>query len=379
MSAPAASPTPAAAVEALHADKTAELAGAVEDAFASGCTLTIEGGRSKHFYGRQTRVDRTLNVGEHTGIVNYDPSELVVTARAGTPLAAINDTLAAHNQQLPFDPPRFSPRATIGGCVAAGLSGCSRPHYGSVRDHVLGVKIINGKGEVLAFGGQVVKNVAGYDLSRLMVGALGLLGVLLEVSLRTMPAPPAHRTLSYSLSLPDALDFLAKVQRHAHPLSATAWHAGVLYLRASGDDETLKQTAQDLGGDAVADGDNFWQDLRDHRHAFFTTRGKPLWRLATAPLAAHAAALGTPLVEWGGAVRWTKTDLPMAEIQTAASPATVQLSRFYRRDAVASGAQVEDDEAFSPLAPAVLSFHQRLKDAFDPKRILNPGRMYKNL
>ncbi len=168
----------------------------VEAAIADRTPLAIIGGGSKQFMGRSIQAE-DFDVGAHQGIVSHEPSELVVTVRAGTPLEILETALAERGQMLPFEPPRFGERATIGGTIACGISGPRRPYAGAARDFVLGVKLLNGRGEILRFGGQVMKNVAGYDISRLMTGAMGTLGALLEVSLKVLPTPAATQTVSF--------------------------------------------------------------------------------------------------------------------------------------------------------------------------------------
>lgn len=365
----------------VEKDITADLAKRVLAAFQTGRSLAVEGGGSKYSYGRIIKADDMMSLREHSGVVRYDPSELVITARAGTPLSHIHQTLAEQGQMLPFEPPQFSHRATIGGVVATGLSGASRPYFGGVRDHMLGVKIINGKAEVLKFGGEVMKNVAGYDISRLMVGAMGILGVLLEVSIRVMPKPAAQRTLTFEMPLEEAMDFLAERQRRLLPISASAWQEGVLYLRLSGAEAALAAVQKELGGErkSDADADSFWNDLREQKLPFFTKDETPLWRLSVPANTELPQSLGAQLVEWGGALRWVKSERPMDEIQDAVFGGHVRRFRILSTDDGALRIWVEDGEAFSPLPPTLMTLHQRLKSAFDPKHILNPGRMYKDL
>lgn len=349
----------------------ARLVGQVTAAYQNKHSLRIVGGGSKEFYGRAINTDGVLNVADYSGIGAYDPSELVITARAGTPLSEVYKLLEEHHQQLPFEPPSFSDNATVGGMVATGLSGGSRPYFGGVRDNVLGVKIINGRGELLTFGGQVIKNVAGYDVSRLIVGALGILAVLLEVSIRVIPKPVMHRTLCYSLSLARALAFLSELHKKALPLSATAWQDGVLSIRISGAEAVLNEAQQSIGGEVRQDADNFWRDLREHRLDFFTDDA-PLWRLSVAPNADIAETSGGQLLEWGGALRWIKSAAPVAEMQAIAKAAGGHATLF-------CSPKDKEADVFSPLSPLVMKLHRRLKHAFDPENILNPGRMYKDL
>jgi glycolate oxidase FAD binding subunit len=321
--------------------------------------LRIHGGNSKVFYGRAC-VGVPLDVSDHRGIIAYEPTELVITARSGTPLADIEAALAANNQMLPFEPPHFSPFTTLGGMVAAGLSGPRRPWGGSVRDAVLGVKLINGRGEVLRLGGQVMKNVAGYDVSRLMAGALGTLGVLLEVSIKVLPRPACERTLVFETD--------ANLVRPEMPISASLQVDGKHYLRLSASSRCVETAAQSLGGEA---GDAaIWAAARDQTLPFFSGSA-PLWRVS---LPAAAPALDVPghsLIEWGGALRWLRTDLPAAMLRqrVAAQGGHATLFRGHH------GA----GEIFQPLPPAMLALHQRVKKALDPHGIFNPGRLYAEL
>ncbi|MEE8428003.1 MAG: glycolate oxidase subunit GlcE [Gammaproteobacteria bacterium] len=342
---------------------------AIGDAAAGKQPVRIRGTDSKQFFGRIAR-GKPLETGAHRGVLEYEPSELVLTARCGTPLAEVETVLAVEGQMLAFEPPYFGDSATLGGTIACGLSGPRRAYVGAVRDFVLGVRMINGKAEVLSFGGQVIKNVAGYDISRLMVGALGTLGVILEVSLKVLPKPAAERTLIQACSDQDALTNCKQWTGRALPISATCFYEDKLYVRLAGTEETLNEAQRRIGGDLLDGGDSFWEDLREHRHPFLSAAGI-LWRLSVAPGTPMLPLQGKWLLEWGGAQRWLRTDLPADEVRREALAAGGHAHQFRGGD--------RQGDVFHPLAREVAAIHQRLKTAFDPQHIFNPGRMYRDL
>ena len=351
-------------------DFIASLCARVADCAAKGAPLAIRGGGTKDFYGAAPRGER-LDVSGYAGVVAYEPRELVLTVRAGTPVDEVEAVLAAERQMLPFEPPRFQDgaagRATIGGTVATGLSGPRRPYAGAVRDFVLGARIVNGKGEDLSFGGRVIKNVAGYDVSRLMAGALGTLGVLTEVSFKVLPRPAAEATLDFEM---DEAHAIAECNRWAGqplPLSATAWEDGRLRVRLSGAPSAVDVARRKLGGRDAGDQQAWWADLREQRLAFFAP-GAPLWRLSVKQTAAPLALGSAPFIEWGGGLRWYRGDADAATVRAAAQQAGGHATLFRGGDRAAG--------VFHPLAPAVMKIHRRLKASFDPKGILNPGRFY---
>ena len=349
------------------ADQTEAIRDRVRAAFESGAPLSIEGGGTKRFLGRAPAGER-LAVAGHRGIVRHEPSELVLTVRGGTPVADTQAALAEHGQWLPFDPPRHGEASTIGGVVAGALSGPTRPWTGAVRDFVLGTRIVNGRGDVLSFGGEVMKNVAGYDASRLMAGALGTLGVLLEVSFKLLPLPSRDRTRVFELSAGDAIRHLTGWARSPHPILG-AFHDGErLHLRLGGAEPAVAEAAERLGGEA---GDaTVWESLRDQLLPFFTDEGPPLWRLS---VPAHVPPLDVPgpaLVDWGGAQRWVRSDAPESAVRSAAAAADGHAVCFRGGDR---------DRPFHPLEEGIAGLHARLKAAFDPGRILNPGRLYDGL
>lgn len=327
--------------------------------------LIIQGGGSKTFYGNADEGE-VLSTRALTGVVDYQPKELVLTARAGTPLAEIEAVLAEQNQMLAFEPPHFGGRATLGGSIAAGLSGPRRPYAGAARDFVLGIRMIDGTGQPLRFGGQVIKNVAGYDVSRLMVGALGTLGLITEVSLKVLPKPVAETTLQFEMHETAAIERMNQWAGQPLPLSATSWHADLLTVRLSGAASAVQAAQARLGGEELKDATAFWQRLRDQATPFFDKR--PLWRLAVKPSAPPLNLGDAQWIEWGGAVRWLARDLPVPVLREAAKAAGGHATLF-RGDAPADG-------VFAPLAPALSTLHRNLKQRFDPRGIFNRGRLY---
>ena len=339
------------------------------DQILGGRPLRIRGGGSKDWYGQAFDGD-VLDTRAWRGIVDYEPTELVITARCGTPLAEIEAALAERNQMLAFEPPHFGPGATFGGAVASGLSGPRRASSGALRDFVLGAVLMDGRGEVLTFGGQVMKNVAGYDVSRLLAGSLGTLGLMLQISVKVLPQPLREATLRFAMSEIDALSRLNEWGGQPLPISASCWHDGVLTLRLSGAPAAVEATERTLGGEQVADGAAFWQSLREQRHAFFAGADS-LWRLSL-PSAASAILLGgEQLIEWGGAQRWLAASVDAAgaaRIRRTVGAAGGHATLFRGGD--------KQVGVFEPLAPAVARIHERLKASFDPAQVFNPGRMY---
>ncbi|NIR31397.1 MAG: glycolate oxidase subunit GlcE [Gammaproteobacteria bacterium] len=349
-------------------DISAELQEQVKAAAAEGTPVRIVGGGTKTFYGREPR-GTPLEVSGHRGIVAYEPSELVITARAGTPLSEVESTLAERGQMLAFEPPHFGAGATLGGAMATGLSGPRRPYAGAARDMTLGVKILNGKGDILRFGGQVMKNVAGYDISRLMVGAVGTLGVLLEITLKLLPAPAAETTRVFELDAASAIRTMNTWAATPAPISAACHDGAHLYLRLAGTGGGVASAVRKLGGESL-DEPGFWSAVREHTHEFFAA-DEPLWRLAVPPASPPLPVAGRWFTDWGGAQRWLRTEAETDEVRARAMEAHGHASVF--RGGERAG------EVFHPLAAEMLRLHQSLKVAFDPERILNPGRMYAEL
>lgn len=349
-------------------DMTTTLCEQVTQACAAHTPLDIQGSGSKGFYG-QPCGGEPLAVSGHSGILSYAPSELVIRARAGTRLAEIEQLLNDNRQMLAFEPPRFAAESTLGGVVAAGLSGPRRPFAGAARDFVLGTGLINGKGEALNFGGQVMKNVAGYDLSRLMAGALGTLGVLLDVSLKVLPKPEVEYTLTQVCSQAEAITRFAEWLGKPLPLSAACWYDDHLHLRLSGSESAVRQAQHRLGDNLLEQQPEFWASLRDHSHAFFR-RDKPLWRLSLPPATPPLALPGHWLIDWAGAQRWLFSDADAGHIRKLAAELGGHATLFRNADT--------DADVFQPLPAGLFALHKRLKAALDPAGVLNPGRLYKD-
>jgi glycolate oxidase FAD binding subunit len=307
--------------------------------------------------------------------VSYEPSELVVTAWAGTPLAELEALLARHGQSLPFEPPRFAEGGTVGGMVAAGLSGPARASVGAVRDYLLGVTLLNGKAELLTFGGQVMKNVAGYDVSRVIAGSMGVLGAICEVSLKVLPVPAATATLRFEMDQAEAIRQLNQWAGRPLPLHASAWWQGLLVLRLSGAAAAVRAASQSLGGELVPQklAAAFWDGLRDQRDEYFDTaraaldRGATLWRLSLPPTMPPLALDGDCLVEWGGAQRWLCATLPAATVRDAAAAAGGHATLFMGHEHSAG--------VFAPLKSPLDRIHRELKRAFDPDGVFDAGRL----
>lgn len=348
-----------------------EYIAAIHKAAETKIPLQISGGGTKHFYGNtMTKQDISLlEMNNYHGIVDYEPTELVITARAGTRLADLEAMLAQHGQMLAFEPPHFGEQVTLGGCVASGLSGPRRASAGSVRDYVLGVRMLDGQGRDLRFGGQVMKNVAGYDISRLMTGSMGTLGVLLEVSLKVLPRPATEMTLRMSLNESAAIEKMNQWAGKPLPISATCYTAGELFLRLSGAESAVRVAQLKLGGEAVTDGEIFWHAIREQTHAFFQT-DEPLWRLSIRSTAVPITWTGKQLIEWNGGLRWLQSgdETETKIIRNAAEKAGGHATLF-RNGQSRIG-------VFHPLPPAMMKIHRLLKEKFDPLGIFNPGRLY---
>jgi len=386
----------------------------VKEARHSEAALDIRGGGTKSFYGNAARGD-ALDIRELSGITSYEPTELVVTVLAGTPLAELEAALADRGQCLPFEPPRFgmgpvgggavgavggtvssavsgaagavggtvssavsgAAGGTVGGMVAAGLAGPARASSGPLRDFVLGVTMLNGMGEALTFGGQVMKNVAGYDVSRVMAGSMGILGVICEVSLKVMPVLPACRTLCFDILEAPALEQLNRWAGDTLPMTASSWYQGRLFVRAAGAKAAVARVHERLGGREIEPqaAASWWSDIRDHCHPFFVLtdtelkRGECLWRLSVPDTAPPISLPGEQFIEWGGAQRWLRSTAPASQIRSAAAGGHATLVR----------AADKSPGAFTTLTSPLMSVHKRLKNAFDPAGIFNPGRLYPEL
>jgi glycolate oxidase FAD binding subunit len=339
----------------------------IREAAARRRPLRLRGGGTKDFYGNALRGE-LLDTRGHAGIVSYEPTELVVTARCGTLLSDLEKLLDENHQCLPFEPPHFGAGATLGGCVAAGLSGPRRAAAGALRDFVLGVKLIDGRGELLAFGGQVMKNVAGYDVSRLVAGSLGTLGVIAEASLKLAPAPPAETTLRLAAPQARALELMNRWAGQPLPVSASAWHDGELTVRLSGSAAGVRAAAAKIGGEALAE--PFWPGIREHTDAFFSGP-EPLWRIALPSTSPPLELEGAQLIEWGGALRWIRSSENLQTIRAAARRLKGHATLFRAAD--------KSGGCFPPLEPVLARVHRELKAAFDPAGIFGPGRLYEEL
>jgi glycolate oxidase FAD binding subunit len=344
----------------------------------SQTALEIRGGCTKRFYGNAPRGE-PLDVRELAGITSYEPTELVVTVLAGTPLLQLESVLAERGQCLPFEPPHFGAAGTVGGMVAAGLAGPARACVGPLRDFVLGVTMLNGTGERLTFGGQVMKNVAGYDVSRLIAGSMGILGVICEVSLKVMPIFPACRTLSVEMDETTALKKLNRWAGESFPMNASAWHGDRMSLRLAGARAAVGRALEGMGGrelepQAAA---AWWGDIRDHRHEFFSLsdaqleRGECLWRLAVPDSAPQIVLPGEQFIEWGGGQRWWRSAAPASQIRSAAERAGGHATLMRAANKLPG--------VFTALKATSMNIHKRLKQSFDPAGIFNPGRLYPEL
>jgi glycolate oxidase FAD binding subunit len=342
----------------------------IRGAAAHGTALRLRGGGTKDFYGNEPRGE-LLDTRAYAGIVDYEPTELVVTARCGTSLSELEKKLEEAGQCLPFEPPHFGEGATLGGCVAAGLSGPRRASAGALRDFVLGAKIVDGRGRVLSFGGQVMKNVAGYDVSRVLAGSLGTLGLIAEISLKVLPRPPAERTVRLAMPQERALEALNRWAGQPLPISASAWREGELTLRLSGSPAALDPAAAAIGGETLEGAQTaFWPSIREHSHAFFTGP-EPLWRIAVPSITAPLELPGRQLIEWGGGLRWLKSECDPRAVREAAKSAKGHATLFRAANKAVA--------VFAPLEPIALHLHRELKAAFDPAGVLNPGRLYPEL
>jgi glycolate oxidase FAD binding subunit len=352
--------------------------------FAEGRPVRFTGHGSKDFYGGPLGDAEPMSTLSLNGVMAYEPSELYVTAAAGTPVADVEALLAQHGQHLAFEPPRFVGAAsggtgTIGGMVASGLSGPARATAGAVRDHVLGLTMLDAKGELLHFGGTVMKNVAGYDVSRLMAGSLGVLGLIAQVTLKVLPQPVATATLRFEAKQDKALLQMNRWGGQPLPVSASAWWDGALVVRLSGAEAAVRAAIHRLGGSAIPEAmaAPFWQGLRDQCDEFVlgarraVQGGATLWRIAvpstTPPMPLH----GEQLVEWGGAQRWVVTPMAPALVREVVAAAGGHATMFYANDKSAG--------TFSPLGPQLTRIHKELKRQFDPAGIFNPGRLYPDL
>jgi len=347
-------------------DDSQSLLEQVNQALENATPLRIQGSNSKGFLGRAT-AGEILDTRSHRGIVSYDPTELVVTARCGTPLAQLTQVLDAAQQMLPCEPPAFGDSATVGGMIACGLSGPRRPWSGSVRDFVLGTRVITGQGKLLRFGGEVMKNVAGYDLSRLMAGSYGCLGLITEVSLKVLPKPRQCLSISLEMDTAQALLRLAEWGQQPLPISAACHDGSRLHLRLEGGEGSVAAAHDRLGGERLDA--SYWDDLNEQRLSFFD-EDQPLWRLSLPHNTPCLTLPGRQLLDWAGAQRWLKSDAEAAFIRQVVDEVGGHATCF---------SHGLTDTPFQPLPPALMRYHRNLKQQLDPRGIFNPGRLYAEL
>ena len=345
-----------------------EIAAKVKTAYQETQALQIIGGGSKRFYGRTTHGE-ALSLSNHSGIIEYEPSELYIMARSGTPLFEIEQTISAQNQILPCEPPHFADTATLGGMIACGLSGPRRVNAGSVRDCVLGTEVLNGKGEYLHFGGRVMKNVAGYDVSRLMCGALGTLGIVMSATLRLLPKPACDLSLVFSLDHQSAITTMNQWANSPMPISASFYDGSELFIRLSGSTTAVESCKNDLGGEVVDANNVFWNEIKEHTHSFFTN-DQPLWRVSVPAYAERLNISGNCAMEWNGALRWYTSDTDELSIRAEAQRVGGHACLF-KGDVT--------EQIFHPLPDALMKLHKNIKQTLDPASILNPGKMFAGL
>ncbi|MFT4938936.1 MAG: glycolate oxidase FAD binding subunit [Paraglaciecola sp.] len=348
------------------ADVSQRLIEQVAQAAHSGSPFAIIGGGSKRNMGRTTALEE-INVSEHSGVISYDPSELVITARAGTTIAELEKILAEKEQIIPSDPPHYSGKATLGGALACNTSGPSRPWNGALRDAILGIKLINGKAEQLNFGGQVMKNVAGYDVSRLQAGAMGSFGIITEISMKVVPKPQASLTLVYEFDGTAAINKMIELGRTAKPISAVCWCDNNLYVRLSGTEQAVHGSAKIWGGELLNEPAMFWKNLREQQLEYFSGE-QALWRFSIRSSVPLFLSDMPTLIDWGGAQRWLRGDADMRAMEQHANACGGHVSLYRNGD--------RSGEVMHNLANPLKTIHQRLKASFDPQGIINPGRLY---
>ncbi len=359
-------------------DQTEPLVEQVRHALSTKTPVNIVGGNSKSFLGRPAQAT-SLSITGHTGVVSYEPTELVVTVRAGTSMQSLNALLKDNAQMLPFEPPVFN-TGTIGGVLACGLSGPARPFAGSARDYVLGMRVINGQAQALRFGGEVMKNVAGYDAARLHVGAFGTLGVLLETSMKVLPVPEYELTLQHTLGNANDSSGLIKLMRQSLPMSAACIVGPTQYVRLSGSESAVKAAAKTCGGEPLGKAADFWQSIRECSHPFFNDTihsqsddKRALWRISVPEFAPLLPVEGEWLLDWAGAQRYLKTDAPADTIFASAKQVGGHAT-CYTPDRVSA-----DTALFQPLDGVMQTLQKRVRDSFDAHRLFNPGRYHTEL
>ncbi len=338
-------------------------------AIEQGQPLDIIGGGSKSFMARNI-TGTQIEMADYTGVISYEPTELYITVKAGTLLSDVKQLLAEQGQMLAFEPAEVNEKTTMGGVVATGLSGPRRPYAGSVRDFVLGVRCINGLAKELSFGGQVMKNVAGYDLSRLMTGAFGTLGIITEVTLKVLPIPEFELTGFKEMSLQKALDKIHEIASRAVPVSASCYDGKTMFVRFSGNEKVVKESLKADGFEEYKEARKFWRELRDYDLPIFHS-DKPIWRLSVPSTSNVNLENDEYLIDWGGAQYWFASDRPANKIFTMAEALGGSALLFRNGD--------RNGDIFQPLADGLFKLQQELKQAFDPHRILNREKMYKKL
>lgn len=341
----------------------------IQHAIDNKSKLRIVGGDTKSWYGNLHREPEaeTLHTTLYRGVIEYEPSELFIRVRGGTPLSEVQQLLAQHGQMFAFEPPSFGESATIGGMVASGLSGPRRAYAAAVKDHVLGVTMLNGRAEMLRFGSKVIKNVAGYDASRLMVGALGSLGLLLDVTLKVVPKPQAESNLVFAMSEVDALQKLNQWAGQPLPVSASCYHAGRLTVRLSGAAAAVQAAEQRLGGQIIRDDIDFWISVREQRHHFFIPDPDLcLWRLSLPSSAPALSLRGKSMIEWGGAQRWLWTHEDVSKVR--------DMARHLGGHATMFRYALSDTEVFTPLPQAIAKIEEGTRLAFDPHAVFQLKR-----
>ena len=348
------------ALVSLYADR-------IREAYENKKRLFVRGSGSKAFFIKPEEGQVVLDAADYNGIISYEPSELVITVRCGTSLRAVESMLASRGQQFPFEAPGYGPVATVGGMVASGFSGPRRAFSGAVRDALLGVKMINGKGEVLEFGGQVIKNVAGYDVTRLMCGAFGSLGMLLELSLKVVPKPPVECTFRKTVGIDQAYTEMTRLRCALTSITGLAYDDGQLYMRVAGSEATLRHIGQDFGGELLYDADSWWRALREHELQFFTDP-RCLWRISLPPAAAALDLPGDSLIDWAGGLRWLYSDAPAEDVHLAVKNAGGHACAF--RNAPIGQAR------YAPLDDITHMLSRRLQDSFDPGRVFAGNQLF---
>ncbi len=356
-----------------HHDISEALQAQVSRAAASKEKLNIKGGNSKAFLGLINPDAAVLDVSQHTGTISHEPTELVITARAGTRLEDIKQTLKAHYQTLAFEPPAYGHDATIGGTIACALAGPAKPYFGGARDYILGCTVLTGHGQILKFGGEVMKNVAGYDVSRLMTGAMGTLGVLLDVSLKVLPATSHTTTLISNATAEEAIEQLQALGGMGLPVTASAWHNNKMYTRLAGSAGTVAAAAEKLPG-SESNEPEFWLQLREHTLPFFTrpeSRPESLWRISVPALTPPLSIAGEWLYDWAGMQRWLVSSADANDVRNACSAVGGNATLFR-----ADKNMMQSTDIFQPLPVPLMKLHRRLKQEFDPEGVFNYQRLF---